>query len=292
MSITWYRGIAVGVDGSEESLSALDWAAHAADVHEARLTVVATHATPATPVPGFGDSTRDNRDEAFRAARAARARLGERRPGGRDVEVVVLPGTAAHVLSQRSRTCDLVVVGRRGLDALDRMLLGSTSSALAASSPGAVVVVPTGATTGDPRRIRVGIARDDEPDVLGTGFAEAAARGCPLEVVHVTGTDPISSVLYQADPVAATWHEAARAEVADQVARWSEKYPQVTWTTAIRRGDPAGTLLEDLAPDDLVVMGGRRHPTVLGRMLRSVPDAVLRAAPCPVLVVHARRPVM
>ncbi|MGW2095470.1 universal stress protein [Promicromonospora sukumoe] len=289
-STTWYRGIVVGVDGSGDSLGALDWAARAADVHEARLTVVATHATPAAPVPGFGDTVRDTRDEARRAADAARDRLGVRRPGGREVEVVVLPGAPAHVLSQRSRTCDLVVVGRRGLDALDRVLVGSTSSALAASSTGTVVVVPAGAATGDPHRIRVGVERDDEPDVLGTAFAEAAARGCPLEVLHAMGTDPVGAALQQADPRAAASHEAAQEDLADQVARWSEKYPLVSCSVVLRRGDPAGVLLEDLTPGDLVVVGGRRHPTVLGRMLRSVPDAVLRGAPCPVLVVHTRRP--
>lgn len=290
MSITWYRGIVVGVDGSDESLAALEWAARAADVHEARLTVVASHATPATPAPGFGDAAREAQDEARHAADAARARLGGRRPGGRDLEVIVLPGTAAHVLSQRARTCDLVVVGRRGLDALDRVLLGSTSSALASSSTGAVAVVPAGAATGDPYRIRVGVARDDEPDVLGAAFAEAAARDCALEVVHVTGSDPVTSALLSMDPVAASWHEAARTDLADQVARWSEKYPRVACALVIRRGSPAGALLEGLTPDHLVVVGGRRHPSVVGRMLRSVPDAVLRAAPCPVLVVHVGHP--
>lgn len=289
MSITWYRGISVGVDGSPESLAALDWAAHAADLHDARLTVVATYSFPVTSDPGVGNLIGELRDEAHRAAREARARLGEHRPGGRDVEVVVLPGSASSVLGQRSQTCDLVVVGRRGLGAFDRALLGSTSSALAATAPGAVAVVPAGAATGDPHRIRVGVTGDDEPDVLGTAFAEAAARDCPLEVLHVLGTDAISSALPEMDPVAASWGEAAKAELADRVARWSEKYPRVACTMVIRRGDPVTLLSNGLHRDDLVLVGGRRHQPVTGRMLHSVPDAVLRAAPCPVLVVHAHR---
>jgi nucleotide-binding universal stress UspA family protein len=289
MSITWYQGVAVGVDGSDESLTVLDWAARAADLHEVPLTVVATHAVPAMPVPGFAGSIRDAWEESDRAARAARTQLGSRRPGGQDVEHIVLPGVAAHVLSQRSTTCDLVVVGNRGLSVLDRVLLGSTSSALAASAPGTVVVVPTGVTALDPRRIRVGVGRDDEPDVLGAAFAEADARGCPLEVLHVTGTEPTTPALPELDPVAASWREADRADLADRVARWSEKYPRVSCTVVIRRGDPAAAVLQDLTADDLVILGGRRHPPVMGRMLRSVPDAVLRAAPCPVLVVHAER---
>lgn len=286
MSITRYHGIVVGVDGSEESLAAVDWAARAADIHDARLTVVATYGMPLRPDVGIGNGIGEGQDEARRAARAARDRLGSQRPGGCAVEVVVLPGGAANVLSRRSRSCDLVVVGRRGLSAFDRLLLGSTSSELAATSPGAVAVVPVGATAGDPHRIRVGVRRDDESDVLGTAFAEASARGCTLEVLHVMGTDPVSSALLEMDPVAASWHEAAKEDLADRVARWSEKFPQVACTIVIRRGNPASVLLYGLTAEDLVVVGGRRHQPVMGRMLRSVSDAVLRAAPCTVLVVH------
>ena len=289
MSITWYRGIVVGVDGSEESLAAVDWAARAADLHDARLTVIATYITPLTPDPGIGNAIAQVRDAAERAARAARTRIGSRRPGDRDVEYVVVPGSASYVLSQRSKTCDLVVVGRRGLGVFDRALLGSTSSALAAAAPGAVVVVPTGATTGDPRRVRVGVDRDDEQDLLGTAFAEADARGCPLEALHVLADDPAPAGLSGTDAFATSWREAAYEGLADRVARWSEKYPRVTCSVTIRRGDRAAALLSDLTPEDLVVVGGKRHQPVIGRMLHSVPDAVLREAPCPVLVVHTGR---
>ncbi|PUB27576.1 nucleotide-binding universal stress UspA family protein [Promicromonospora sp. AC04] len=289
MSINWYRGIIVGVDGSDESLVALDWAARAADLHEARLTVLATYAVPITPDPGIGDLIGEMRDQANQAARAARNLLGSRRPGGHDLEVVVVPGAAAYELIQRAEAHELVVVGRRGLGAFDRLLLGSTSAALAATTPGAVAVVPAGASAGDPRRIRVGVGRNDEPDVLGAAFSEADVRGCTLEILHVTGSDPITSALPEMDPVAASWHEAAMADLADRVARWSEKYPRVTCSVVIRRGDRISALLYDLAPDDLVIVGGHRHPPVMGHLLRSAPDAVLRAAPCPVLVVHAQR---
>ena len=286
MSITWYDGIVVGVDGSVESLAALDWAARAADLHDAHLTVIATYGVPIAQDPGIGGLIGEMRDQAHRAADTARTWLADHHPE-RDAEIAVMSGDPAYELSRRSRTCGLVVVGRRGLGKFDRMVLGSTSSALAATAPGAVAVVPAGATTGDPRRIRVGVDRDDEPDVLGAAFAEAAARDCPLEVLHVTDTDAISAALPEMDPVAASWREATKADLADRVARWSEKYPQVACTIVMRRGDPASVLRYELTPEDLVVVGGRRHQPLMGRMLRSIPDALLRTAPCPVVVVHA-----
>jgi nucleotide-binding universal stress UspA family protein len=168
------------------------------------------------------------------------------------------------------------------------MLLGSTSSALAASANGAVAVVPAGATTGDPRRVRVGVDRDDEPEVLGAAFAEADARGCPLEAVYVLRDDPVVSALSKVDGFGVAWHGAASAGLADRVARWSEKYPRVSCTVTVRRGSAVAALLDDLTPDDLLVVGARQHQPVGGRVLRSLPGAVLRGAPCPVLVVHAR----
>jgi nucleotide-binding universal stress UspA family protein len=289
MDKTWYRGVIVGVDGSHESMAALRWAAYAADLHGARLTVVAAHPVPPEAGPGLSSLIEDAHDRVRTAADAARERLGARRPGGQDVEMLVLPGNAARVLAQQSTVDDLVVVGRRGLGAFDRAVLGSTSSALAAAVSGTLAVVPSGVLTEVPRRIRVGVGPVDEPDVLGTAFAEADVRGCSLEVLHVTGTDPFSAALLDGDPLASSWREATTTDLSDRLARWSDKYPQVSYTVMIRRGDPITTLLRGLSQEDVLVLGGRRHPAVTGRLLRSVPDAVLRAAPCPVVVVHAHR---
>ncbi|MFC8798044.1 universal stress protein [Promicromonospora sp. NPDC057138] len=289
MDSTWYRSVVVGVDGSDVSLAALNWATLTADVHGARLTVVAAHPVPPEAGPEISNLIEDAHEQARHAARAARERLGGWRPGGRDVETLVLPGNAARVLAQLSNTHDIIVVGRRGLGAFDRALLGSTSSALAAAAPGTVAVVPAGAATAQPRRIRVGVGAVDEPDVLGTAFAEADARGCPLEVLHVSGTDPISSALLDMDPVAASWQEAAAVGLADRLARWSDKYPEVTYTVVTRRGDLVATLLHGLNQNDILVVGGRSHSAVAGRLLRTVTDAVVRGARCPVLVVHAHR---
>lgn len=289
MDNTWYRNVVVGVDGSDESLAALSWATVTADLHGASLAVVAAHPVEADADPAVAGLAEEARERAHRAARAARERLHGWRPGGRDIETRVLQGSAARVLATQSTTDDLVVVGRRGLGAFDRALLGSVSSALAAGAPGTVAVVPAGAATDEPRKIRVGVGPVDEPDVLGTAFAEADARGRPLEVLHVTGTDAISSALLDMDPVAASWHEAAAVDLGDRLARWSDKYPTVTYTVVIRRGDPVATLLDGLARNDILVVGGRRHSAVAGRLLRSVPDSVVRGAPCPVLVVHSHR---
>lgn len=283
---TWYRGVVVGVDGSEESLVALDWAACTADAHDARLTVVSTYATPPEPGPGTSRLVEDGRRQAHDALRVAMDRLDGRRPGNRTVQTVVLPGTASHVLAQLSRSSDLVVVARRRLGAFDRALLGSTSSALAAHTTGTVAVVPEGAAGGAPTRIRMGAGRSEEPELWSAAFTEAVARGCPLEVLHATGSDPITDAALRRGPSAGSWQGVVATAVADRAARWSARYPRVTCTTTNPPGDAVAALLDGLTPDDLVVVGGNSHGTLTGRLLRSVSGTVLRSAPCPVLVVH------
>jgi nucleotide-binding universal stress UspA family protein len=284
MRSNWYRGIVVGVDGSAESMAAVDWAALAADRHGARLTVLGAYVTP----PGNLVSTvdiADLRSDARYAVERSVARLNGALPGGRMVEERIVLGSPAYMLAQRSRSCDLVVVGRRGLGTWDRAVLGSVSGALAASAPGPVAVVPAGAGTGDPSRVVAGVSGDDAGPQLDMAFAEAQQRSCPLEVVHAFEPDPLSEL---GGPSA--WrNDVVREDVADQVARWSDKYPTVSHTVAFRSGNAVDAILQQLGPDDLVVVGGRQHSPAVGHIRHSVPDAVLRQAPCPVIVVHEQR---
>ena len=285
MHNTWYQGIVVGVDGSAQSLAALDWAALTADRHEARLTVLAAYATPPPNLAGaMGVSLADLRADARDAVERAVARLDGAWPGGHMVDQRIVHGAPASVLALRATSCDLIVVGRRGLGAWDRAVLGSVSGALAATAPGPVAVIPAGAGTADPHRVVVGVSTDDAGPQLELAFAEAQQRSCPLTVVHATEPDPAGGLDF-GEP-AARHEEAKRDGVYNQVSRWAAKYPAVSHTVTFRSGNAADALLEHVGPDDLVVVGGRPHSPTVGRIRYSIADAVLRRSPGPVIVVH------
>lgn len=285
MHNTWYRGIVVGVDGSMQSMAAVDWAALTADRHEARLTVLAAYETPPANMAGtMGVSLADLRAGARDAVERAVIRLDGAWPGGHMVDQRVVHGAPAPALALRSTSCDLVVVGRRGLGAWDRAVLGSVSGALAATAPGPVAVIPAGARTGDPRRVVVGVSTDDAGPQLDLAFAEAQQRSCPLTVVHTMEPDPAGS-LDLGGPDARR-EEAEREDVRHQVTRWAEKYPAVTQTVMFHSGNAVDAILEHVGPDDLVVVGGRPHSPTIGRIRYSVADAVLRRSPGPVIVAH------
>jgi nucleotide-binding universal stress UspA family protein len=133
--------IVVGVDGSDASRDALQWAAGQAELLRGRLDVVMTWELPTsygwvTPYPEGFDPEADTRrqlEETVAPVRAAHPDL--------DVHTRVIEGHPAPVLLDTARDADLLVVGSRGHGAFAGMLLGSVSEHCVSHSPCPVVVV-------------------------------------------------------------------------------------------------------------------------------------------------------
>ncbi|MEU9247474.1 universal stress protein [Streptomyces sp. NPDC048385] len=118
--------IVVGVDGSEASRAALRWAARQAELTGAQLRPVQAWRPPATygmPVDfsdaDFGKQAREN----LRAT--VEETLGEQ--PGVSVDLQVIEGHPAAVLTEAATCADLLVVGSHGHGAFAGMLLGSVS---------------------------------------------------------------------------------------------------------------------------------------------------------------------
>lgn len=137
--------IVVGVDGSIQADTALQWAHGEARVHGAVLEAVLVQlaigdvvGTPWLP-PGVSP-------DHFAARTSARERLHEAidRAAHGDPGVVrtVREGAIAHELIEAAEDADLLVVGRRGLGGFDRLLLGSVSARCLTHAPCPVVIVP------------------------------------------------------------------------------------------------------------------------------------------------------
>ena len=129
-------GLVVGVDASEESLAALEWALRVAD--DLGHRVVAVHAVGLLegqhlrPRPDVADAVADVRARNQRYADV-------------DVDTVYEDGAPADVIvriAERERA-ELIVVGSRGLGQAPR-LIGSTSEGVLAHSAVPVLVVPAG----------------------------------------------------------------------------------------------------------------------------------------------------
>src|ERR1039457_1893315 len=180
------RPVVVGVDGSEESLQAVEWAAQEAGRHSWALRIVSAPA--AIPRIRAFHAAADTvaialRGISERAIEAAVSRSREVAPGLR-VSTGLLSGPAALAVADSGADAAMLVVGARGAGGFTAMILGSVSRYAATRAPCPVVVVRQ-ETMAIHREIAVGIRDPDEVDgTLAFAFEEAAQRGANLVAVH------------------------------------------------------------------------------------------------------------
>ena len=145
--------IVVGVDGSEPSRAALDWALGEARLGSAKL--VAVHAwaffpsVSSDPFPGAYGHVSVATEEAYEALRLEAERLLESEISvasqaheGVEVELRAVEGRPAVVLLEAARDADLLVLGTRGHGGFVGLLLGSVSQQCAHHTPCPLVIVP------------------------------------------------------------------------------------------------------------------------------------------------------
>jgi nucleotide-binding universal stress UspA family protein len=74
--------------------------------------------------------------------------------------------------------------------------------------------------------------------------------------------------------------------LAERLAGWGEKYPDVRVQRLVMRDRPSRALVEQSMRAQLVVVGTRGRGGIAGLLLGSVSHAVLQRAHCPVAVVR------
>jgi nucleotide-binding universal stress UspA family protein len=139
-------GITVGVDGSEHSRQALDWAIREAGLRGAALTVLAVHEVAGnawTGSPEVYPSDQPATEAVRRAAddlvQKALSQAGE--PGPAVVTVRAVSGLPAKELVSASSDADLLVVGSRGGGGFIKLMIGSVTNQVVSHAACPVVVV-------------------------------------------------------------------------------------------------------------------------------------------------------
>ncbi|MBG6226056.1 nucleotide-binding universal stress UspA family protein [Arthrobacter sp. CAN_A2] len=144
MSTAAASRIVVGVDGSQQSVEALRYAARLAPALDATILAVAAWDYPAE-YPGYVPlGTSEFADAAkIHLKNAVSKAYGEKVPRGLETTVVFAhPGKA---LVQASRDAALLIVGRRGHGSFRGLLLGSVSASCVSHAHCPVLVVHEGA---------------------------------------------------------------------------------------------------------------------------------------------------
>jgi nucleotide-binding universal stress UspA family protein len=170
------------------------------------------------------------------------------------------------------------------------MLIGSTTLHVASHARCPVVAVP--APTDEPATrsgVVVGVdgSAVSEP-AIAYAFEAATDRGTVLTAVHAwyditrTGNGKMMPLTYDPAEVAAE----ERLALAESMAGWQEKFPDVHVEHKVVYGHAVPALLQASRGAELLVVGCRGLGTVRSVVLGSVSHGVLHHATLPVAVVH------
>lgn len=293
------RGVVVGSDGSSSSLAAVRWAAREAAMRHVPLTVVhvAAHTSvaastlvwPGGRIPEEVLEMQENEgrrivDDAVRVA-------GEISWDGARPEISseLLSGGAVPALVDLSKDAQIVAVGCHGLTGKHRRLLGSISTGLVHHAHGPVAVIHdelqfTDETAKLPVLVGIDGSRASE---LATeiAFDEASWRGVDLVALHVWGDADMATV---SGMEASVVQSAAEKTLAESLAGWQERYPEVPVHRVVGYEHPARHILERSERAQLVVLGSHGRGGFAGMMLGSVSTVVAQEARVPVIVARPR----
>ncbi|MFW0786891.1 universal stress protein [Gordonia sp. CPCC 206044] len=282
--------ILVGVDGSDASNAAVQWAAKAAAVEEVELRLVGVYdISTSNYAPGLiipQDVVDAIKQDAADAVKAAAA-LAEQAAPGVSVQSSIVEGDAARALLELGKDAGTIVLGTRGLGSVRGLFLGSVGVTVAAHFHGRVVVV-TGPGGDGP--VVVGV--DDSPvsdAAVAEAFRQAALRKAKLVAVHTwtpLDVDALHGYGIEPDEIARMSEEAVQA-VAERLAGYSENYPDVVVERVVIPEEPAKAVLDTAGADaQVIVVGSRGRGGFKGLLLGSTSQKILHQSDVPVMVVR------
>ncbi|MEU3253742.1 universal stress protein [Streptomyces sp. NPDC006997] len=286
--------LVVGVDGSDPSLRAVDWAVDEAARLGLPLRLV--HASLWERYEGSRPSFGAGRPaEVVMAQHITASSVGHARLRDPEVKVSsdVLPEDAVSALLHAARASSAVVTGQRGRGEVAGLLLGSVSLAVAARAVCPVVVVRGGERNlrGSYGRVVVGVGDSTQgPAAVRFAFGEAEARGCALYAVRAWRRPAHENVDHPlvADDATGAHAERASALLTDALRDAVRDHPRVELHRRAVEGPAHKVLLDASADADLVVVGALRRHGPFGLQLGRVAHALLHHAECPVAVVPQR----
>lgn len=255
--------VAVGVDGTDAALRAVRWAA--VEASERGLPLLAVHAAP---YAAGGGRPAEQVERILARARTVARHAAH----GLAVHTVGVPQSATVALREAADHAVVLALGVIGTGLPQDRLADPLILRVVGHTTGPVVVVPRTVHRAGPVLVGVDDLRRDA-ELIGIAHAHAVRHAAPLHVL-------------QAGRASSGAEDDGALDAL--VARWDERCPDVPVTLLRTRERPQYALLSRGREARLVVVGpGTRRLHVLAG---STTRALVRGAPCPVLVAGHRSP--
>lgn len=284
-------GVLVCVDGSSASDAAVTWGTREAIMR--KLPVTLMHAVQPVVVGWpegqlYADMPEwqldDSKHVIDQAHKTLTAGLGGAEPP--EIRTEVVYSGVVPALVEASKEAAMVVAGSQGLGALGRLLLGSVTTGLIHYARCPVAVIHSSEDAAPDTNAPVLLGVDGSPAseaATALAFDEASRRGVGLRALHVWSDVGVFPILGM------DWRDREREGheiLAERLAGWQERYPDVHVERLLFCDKPSRWLLEESERAQLVVVGSRGRGGFPGMLLGSVSSAVAQSAKVPVLVVR------
>ncbi|OBG18836.1 universal stress protein UspA [Mycolicibacterium celeriflavum] len=287
--------VVVGVDGSSESAAAAKWAAAIAQRYDAPLELI-------NGLPSRSGALSELTDAA--AALWSAAAIHQRDCAGTilklteeevraefsglDVVTLACDVPVHQVLTERSRTARMVVLGSEAVTPAEAILVGSTTLAVSAHSACPVVAWRGGvnASTRQPVVLAVEDAATG-PAAFDAAFEFASRFGVGLNAVHTwfrlrPPPGLTSSFVMDWDGLEALQWQGLMSVLEP----WTNRYPDVEVTYFVEPEAATKALLRHAAEAQLMIVGSRHHNAWAGALLGSTSLNLLHHCQIPIMLCH------
>jgi nucleotide-binding universal stress UspA family protein len=281
--------IVVAVDGSESSLHALRQTFPVARAEKSTIRVIAV-------VPPYEGDLRlvgvrghvaDLLREPYEVALAEAAQIAE--AVGFPVKTVLADGEPHERIVDvaEANGADLIIMGVRGRNPTDRILMGSMVSRVVGYGRTHVLVCPHDSQMSLDRLLVAVDGSDSAATALQVAFDFHREYGSEL---HVLAVADVPSHLYGVSPAAAgELIDKARGHLA--TAEQKAQQESVVAHFSVQEGEPPEVILQNAEKKNtgLIVIGSHGRTSLARLLMGSVTERVIAGARCPVLVARTPR---